>query len=82
MVELALETGFLQIPAPGSKLWGQVCPTPPLAPRASPPEAPRAVRASDFSFLLWSVTWSPVAPKAWDSTSKVSGLLHCGAFYK
>lgn len=28
VVELALETGFLQIPAPGSKLWGWVCPRP------------------------------------------------------
>ena len=30
VVELALETGILQIPAPGSKLWGGCAPGPPL----------------------------------------------------
>ena len=43
VVELTRETGFLQIPAPGSKLWGQVCPTPlslAPSPRASLPGGP------------------------------------------
>lgn len=41
-----------------------------------------AVRALIFHFLLWSVIWSPAAPRTWDSMSKVSGLLDCGALYK